>query len=606
MEAVDRVPHSPFGRSKLKLNRQAAPRPFEATLNDFSGGLDLTDSDLKLKTNFAKVLNNINRDVDGTLSVRWGTRFKWDVTGVVAGNIIEQVYFRDKIVCFMDSGEICTVAADGTITAIWNDTIAYELPGNPDGWSADLTVIDTTEFKNELVVCNGDDKPILISKTHTVTYLQDIPTGSNVFTPIGKFCTTVGNFCVVAGIDASPDELYISSAGTSGTWPGDDAPNDATSINISAYSADTGGDLRGLSSFRNLLLVHFATSTVVLVLGEYTETTHVPRVLDTISKQGIVSHRMSVAFNEEVITADEKGVFKSIRNVFGTGLESEKFSGRVQPDYIAKIPSTAAGRLASFTIQNDNENRLFFFLKQTSGYEIYTLSYDDGFKRRAWGTYSGWDWTCGCSTVKGRVFFASGSKIYQLGNGIFADEDYTGELMFDDSAPWDIATSYVVGDKVTKDEENYICLEDHTSGVFADDLDLNYWEVYEGEPIEFDWELPWTDTNTRMKKKKLSYIGIDTSGEASFNVQAYVDNFRYDEDGLDDPAIEINFVAGSSQGYGGGNNPYFGGGRRAADERLWGFPCEFKILKLRVKGSTTRRLKMIALTLLYVRGTYKR
>lgn len=598
--------HSPFGQSNVKIQRTAQPRPLEATLNDFSGGLNLTDSDLKIKTNFAKVLDNLNRGIDGTLAVRWGTKFKWDIAAITDGDIIEMVYFRDKLVCFTANGHISTIDGNGTQVVIWNTAIAAALPGAPAGWSTGLTIIDSTEFKNELIVTNGINKPVIISKTHTVKYLQDVPTGSNVFVPIGKFVTTVGNYTIIAGIAATPDVIYISAAGTSGTWPGDAAPNDSLSINIASYSADTGGDLRGLSSFRNMLLVHFATSTIVLVLGEYEAAVHIPRVLDTVSKQGIVSHRMSIGFNEEVITADEKGVYKSIKNAFGTGLENDKLSGRIQPEYIADVPTTEADRLKSFAVLADNENSIMFFLKQTSGFDIYVVSYDEGFKRRAWSTYSGWDWKSAATSRKGRVYFSLGTKVYQMGNEVFPDEDFTGDLMHDNAVAWLTATSYDVDDLVLVAGECYICVEDHLSLVFADDLEDHMWEVYEGVEISFDWELPWTDTNTRMRKKRLSYIGIDTSGEATFTLEAYIDNFRFDINLGDDPAITTDFVAGSSLGYGGGNNPYYGGGRRAVDERLWGFPCEFKILKLRVKGSTTRKMKFVAITLLYTRGTYKR
>lgn len=597
---------SPFGRS-LKINRASRPRPNEATLEDFSGGLDLSDNDLRLTTNFSKVLDNCHRDTDGTQSVRWGTAFKWDVSSEVSGNIIEVVYFREKLVVFTDEGEVCTILPEtDTITAIWNGTIANGLAGSPSGWSSGLTTIDTTEFRNELVVQNGTDKPILISKTHTVTYLQDIPTGSNVFTPIGKFVTTVGNFCVVAGIASAPDEIYISSAGTSGTWPGDGAPNDATSINIASYSAETGSEIRGLTSFRNMLVVQFATASVVLVLGEYNESgTHVPRVLDTLAKHGVISHRTTIVLESEVFFADERDVHKAKRNVFGSAMESEKTSLRIQAQYPSKIPHTAINRASSFAIFNGLENRIMIFLKQEEGYWIYTVSFEEGVKKRAWSTFSGWDWTCGCSTVLGRVYFCKDTKVYQYGNGVFENEDYTADYVNDYDSEWLTATAYVAGDRVLEDGTVYVCVTDHTSDVFADDLEANLWEEYEGEAIDFDWELPWTDTNSRMSKKRLSYIGIDTVGTAAFTLEAYIDNFRYDEDGLDDPALSKEFVAGSSLGYGGGTQPY-GGGRRAADERLWGFPCEFKILKLRFKGSIKKRLKFSAISLLYARGTYKR
>jgi hypothetical protein len=601
---------SPFGRSKIRqIPRGQRPRPDEATFDDFSGGLNLVENDLKLNTSFSVVERNVFRSTDGTKAVRWGTCFKFNISDVVTGNIIEMVYFRDKLICFTDTGQIATVTDDGVKAVIWNAALAALLPGAPTGWSSGLTLIDTTEFKNELVVCNGVDKPILISKTHTVTYLQDIPTGSNVNTPIGKFCTTVGNYCVIAGVAATPDELYISAAGTSGTWPGDPPPNDALSINIASYTAQQGSDIRGLSSFRNFLIVHFATSSVVMSLGTYESSVHKPAVLDTIAEHGVISHRMSYSFPTDIVFCDELGVHKARRNAFGNALDSKKLSGNIQPAWVAHASSTDLNKLKSFSIHDPNENRMFHFLRHEgvdhSEYHIYAKNFTDEFKRIAWSELSGWDWTCGTSSAKGRVFFALGSKIYQYGNDVFPDEDFTADYVNDYDSTWATATAYVVGDRVLQDNVVYIALLDHTSGVFEDDLTAELWQVYEGEAIEFDWEMPWTDANTRMKKKRMSFIGIDTVGTASFTISMYVDNFRVDEDGNDDPALTLEFVAGSSLGYGGGDQPY-GGGRRAADERLWGFPLEFKIMRMRVHGSTKRRLQIVAITILYVRGTYKR
>lgn len=601
---------SPFGRSKIKqIRRGTPPRPSEATFDDFSGGLNLVESDLKLNTSYSKVEKNVQLATDGTKSLRWGTKFRFDMAGTINGNLLELEYFRDKLISFTVDGEIGAVDDDGNKEAIWNSAIAAALPGAPSGWSTGLTLIDTTEFKNELVVCNGVDKPLIINKTHDVNYLQDIPTGSNVNTPIGKFCTTVGNYCVIAGVAATPDEIYISAAGTSGTWPGDPAPNDATSINIAAYTAQQGGDIRAVSSFRNFLIVHFATSSVVVALGAYEGAVHKPAILDTIPEQGVVSHRMISTFETDLVFADELGIYKARRNAFGNALESRKLSRNIQPLWVEDASSHTIDRLKSFSVTNHNENRMFHFLKHEDGahneYHICGMHFTEEFKKVAWSEFEGWDWTCGTSSAKNRVFFGLGSKIYQYGNDIFPGEDYTADFVDDFDSIWSTATAYVVGDRVIKDNVVYVALIDHTSGVFDDDLAGEAWEEYEGEAIDFDWEMPWTDANTRMKKKRISFIGIDTIGTATFTVEIYVDNFRYDFDGNDDPALSIEFVAGSSLGFGGGDQPY-GGGRRAADERLWGFPCEFKIMRMRVKGSTKKRLQIVAITILYVRGMYQR
>jgi len=550
-------------------------------------------------------MKNVHRDSDSTMAVRWGTKFRWDVSSVVSGDVVDFIYFRDKFVVVTSEGEVCTIDGSGTMTAIWNDTIAGALAGNPDGWGNTFTSVDFTEFKNELTIHNGVDKPIIVSKTHVATYLQDIPTGSNVFTPTGKYATTVGNYLVVAGIEASPDEIYISSAGTSGTWPGDDAPNDSLSINIASYSAETGGDLRGLSSFRNFLIVHFATTSLVVVLGEYDDTTHKPRILDTLPDQGTISHRTICAADQDLIFADEQGVWKANRNAFGSALENKKLSNKIQTGYIADVPTNGVNRLASFAVYNKIEGEILFFLKGEDQYNIYNMTFDEGFKKVGWSFFCDMNFVAGASSTRGRVFLASGSRIYQYGNSVFEDEDFTADLIGNYDDEWATATAYVVGDKVLHEDETYICLEDHTSAIFDNDLTNQYWTLYQGEEIDFDWELPWTDTGKRAKKKRLSFIAIDTEGTATFTVEAFVDNIRYTAEEEDDPAISLEFVAGSSLGYGGGDQPY-GGGRRAADERLWGFPCEFKLLKLRFKGSTTKRLKFSVITLLITMGTYKR
>ena len=165
---------SAFGPKGFQSRARAQPQVQEINLTNFSGGLNLVDSELAIRTNFAKTLTNTHRDQDGSMSVRFGTSSKWDIAGTVSGNIVASYFFNDKIVLFTVAGEVCTIdPATGTKTAIWNSTIAAALPGAPSGWSTGLTTIDVAEFDNELVCVNGTDKPILISDTHVVTYLQE-------------------------------------------------------------------------------------------------------------------------------------------------------------------------------------------------------------------------------------------------------------------------------------------------------------------------------------------------------------------------------------------------------------------------------------------------
>lgn len=599
--------HTPFGKVQYKSQAAAPSALEEATLRDFSGGLNLVDNDVAIRSNYAKVLDNWHRDADGGNSIRFGTMYKWTVSPTVTGNIIEMYAFNDRLVVFTSTGQVCTVdETTGTVVAIWSSAIAALLPGTPAGWSSGLASIDITEFKGELVVCNGVDKPILISSTFTVTYLQDIATGSNVFVPVGYFVTTVSDYTVIAGVNATPFEVHISAKGTSGTWAGDPDPNDAVSINIGAYAPAAGGPIRGISSFRNFLLVHFKKQTVPVELGVYDEDgNHTPKPNDVLGDYGILSHRMGVALTADYVFADERGVQKAIRNQFGGALEGSILAEKIIPRYAGDTPDTSADRFKSFAVYNKLESRIMFFIHKSSEYNIYVLSYDKDLKRPSWSIFNGWDFTCGCLSDKGRVYFAKGTKIFQYGNDVFPNEAFDADEIGNFDSAWLTATAYVVGDRVEEDDIVYIALQDHTSGVFADDLEADLWVEYLGDPITFDWELPWSDINTRMKKKRVSILGMDTTGTARFTISVFADNAYKDANGDYDPMLTMDFVAGTSPGYGGGNQPY-GGGRRAIDERLWGFPLEFKIFKLRVHGSSIGRLKFSTLTILYKRGKYHR
>ena len=52
----------------------------DATIRDFSGGWNVVDNDLNLSTKFSKVLENMQRGVDGALSVRPGTELFADTS----------------------------------------------------------------------------------------------------------------------------------------------------------------------------------------------------------------------------------------------------------------------------------------------------------------------------------------------------------------------------------------------------------------------------------------------------------------------------------------------------------------------------------------------
>lgn len=588
------------------------PKPFEsATLSDFSGGLDVVDNDVTMKSKYAKVLTNWNRGLDGSQSVRWGTKYFCNVTGTVTGTIIETIYFNRHILAITSTGQICKITGEGVKTVIWNTAIAAALVGAPSGWSTGLSIgiISHAEFRGELIICNGIDKPLIVKKTMAVEYLNDPATGSNINTPIARFVTTVGNYMVMAGVTGDEDSIYISNQGTSGVWFGDPAPNDAVTIGIGTYVPENSGDILGLGSFRNFLIVAFEGAIVVVALGSHNASgDHEPAIQDNIVEHGIISNRTTMTTKNDFVMADVLGWHSAYRTQFGA-LDTQTLSKIIDPAFIAEVPADNADRSFCFSVRNPLEGRWMTFMPGATGPVVWAMSSSDQseIKNTSWSKYTGMDWDCGCVSERGRVFFAKDTKIFQYGNAVYTDEDYTADRLGDFNSNWTTTTHYVVGDLVLfTDGKSYKALVNHTAGVFASDLASVYWEEYMGEAIEFDWELPWVDINQRAKKKFLKFIQADTSGKATFTIDIFFDNYYKDQDGNYDPALSMQFVAGDADGYGAPGDLPYGGGRRLRDERPWGTPGEFKIMKLRFHGSTRAKLSMVTLTILYWLGSYRR
>ena len=227
---------------------------------------------------------------------------------------------------------------------------------------------------------------------------------------------------------------------------------------------------------------------------------------------------------------------------------------------------TLADRDFAVYKKRDAEYMLFVpnndVLASTTETVAFVFKYIPSLKITSWSRYTGWNWSCACSSLLGRIFYMKGKKLYVQG----APE----ELIFADR---------------------------------IDDPDIDDPET--GDAINWVWELPWSDLRERVKSKTTKYIKFDTQGTAQFLASMFIDNKYLDADNNLDPALSINFTGGSSPGFGGGDQP-FGGGRRTSDERLWNWPTKFNIMKLRFEGATKKDLRFVAIALYYTIGSIRR
>lgn len=596
-----------------KMKKLPASKLETTTLHGFGGGWNAVDDEYSMAPKYCTSLVNFYRNPAGGQTLRWGSAWFADITSVRDSPIVDMEYFNGRIIAVTESGNILTVTDAGAVTEIWNTAIAAALVGAPAAWAAGVTQVTFVPFKNLMIIHNGVDKPVQISSAFAVTYLQDAGTGSNVNVPIGKYACIAANYHCVSGISGSPTEIVISAAGTSGTFVGDPAPNDSISIDVGAYAPEGAASIRGIAGYRTNLIVFLQGITIQVTLGEYDDAgNHTPKFPDTFPKFGLIGDRCVTVVENDLIFGGLGGLSSARRNQYTQALDSSYISNVIEPQYrklVAELTDTEQ-LIDAFSVYDPLDRNLMMFLKDGNAL-VYTSNEKLGYK--GWSKFEGLDYRCGCTSFLGRVFFATGKRIFQQGNKVFG-ETYNADKINDRDAVWAqntvFTTDQLIWDDVT--EETYTVLLDHTTpatGTFVDDRTANplVYELYEGIPIDFELEMPWFTGRDPVKTKQMRFISIGSSGTAEFTVECYVDNLYKDYDGevIYDPALSMVFTGNDTPGFGTFTEA-FGGSRRSRSPLLYKYPAKFKAVKFRVYGSTIHPLLLSSFSFMFSRGRYFR
>ncbi len=490
-------------------------------------------------------------------------------------DVINMIYFQDRLVLVVETGDVLEMDSSGVTRIIFNTAIAAKLVGSPSAWSA-TSYVSFAVFNGQLIICNGIDKPLLVDftpvpPTQPVQFLVDIPAGSNANVPIARYVLAMAHYVLMAGDPLDVGIVHISNFDTSGTWLGDAAPNDATTVALSKVVTSTNFTIRGLSHHREKVAVAFDDN---IVLGQLNivndDGDHVPDFTDVIEQHGTIAHRTMVPLGNDLLMNDLIGVPSLSRALFTGSIQPDRVSELIDPEIQKALLVLSVGSSEDrvFAIYNQPEGQYMLFIpnNDTIGGTTETLCFVytaiKQIKLKAWSLFKGWNFSCAARSALNRIFFGTGKKVYVYG----AREDkFYGDFLEDSDHPAD------------------------------------------GVAVNFVWELPWADFDKRMNTKKTKYIGFDTTGTAQFTTKMFVDNIYEDKTNPGQllPALEMQFVGGDSPGFGGGLQP-FGGGRRTSEERLWTWPAKFKIAKLRNEGSTTEPLAFVAITLAYQEGSVRR
>jgi len=146
------------------------------TLRGFGGGWNAIETDLQMDSTFLVKVRNFRRTPGGTQKIRFGSKWFADLSDTQAGaRIVNMIYFSANIICVLSNGHIVAIDGNGDKLVIWNAAIAALLPGAPAGWSTNLDTVypngspqkasvDFVAYKNQLIVHDGLDKPVTISR----------------------------------------------------------------------------------------------------------------------------------------------------------------------------------------------------------------------------------------------------------------------------------------------------------------------------------------------------------------------------------------------------------------------------------------------------------
>lgn len=627
------------------LKSQPKSKLLPTTIRDLGGGLNSVDDELSMNPRFQVILKNFHRTSSGSQRLRFGNVWFADLANirdvelredsgtelredggielresynlaVADAQILDMEYFNGSIIAVTTNGYVAAVDGLGSITMIWTPEIAAALPGAPGFWSNGLEIVDFVPFKNTLIIHNGVDKPITIDGDFTVTYLQDLGSGSNVNVPIGKYGCVAANYHCVSGIEGSPTEVVISSKGTAGTFPLDPDPNDAISVDVGAYAPEGASEILGIAGYKSYLIVFLQGISLQVKLGVYDDSgAHTPEFPDDFPTFGLIGSRCISKVETDLMFAGIRGMTNARRSItVGGQIDSALLSGRIEPLYQGKVGnlSDEDRRLRTFTVYDPLSHNLVLYFPDG---ETITYTTNEKLGYKAWTIFDGPIWTCGCTSLLGRVFLAKGSKIYQVGNDTFG-ERYFADMVNDRDKIWSYNTVFTAGDKVWDrvTEQSFTCNVTHTSrstGTMAVDIDANpsFWTLYKGEAIDFEFETPWFDGKDPMKVKKLRFISIASKGTAEFTLKAFVDNLYKDFEGniIYDEAAAIEMVGNDALGFGlAVDSDLFGTGRRSRDPRLFEFLVKFKTIKFNISGSVRKPLELMNMSYLFARGSYQR
>ena len=540
---------------------------------DFTGGLNYTDSELNMRDTYFVEARNVELVYDSTIKKRNGFKLVKNLTSNLAeGESINEIfYFQLHVIIVTDKGRVLTLDDNNNVIVIWDTAVAER--NKTTIWGHPAERVFGTAAGNLFILSNGYDKPLQVnlypaSETeYKCHYLVDPADGSNAKVPVIYKCRMVNHYLCASVMDSN--NIYISAKDQPGLWS--DANQTAESTDQGALVMDIANivgmpnqNVVDLATYKNLLCVITDYHIVLLELDNYTESTawdetsgtnvtkrnHTPQVNMVVDNAGCATVGSVQSTMKTLVFLSVNGINNLERNSVSQNFIPVSLSEKILPYIKTKLTDQVlADGVHSFV-----DRQKYVYGVKFADDEVLCMSFHPNITDPCYWIWDNIRYHSFTNNVHGRLLAADKYGIY-----------------------------------IYSDDSEGICYDDYIDNT-RQALSSNFL---------MDVETPWLHFGKPNNVKTMDYINVVTDGTAKFTVQATCDM-------VDDWQLSIDMVGGSLEGYGSGQNPYYGGSLRSGTEELCDFPQVFMYAKFRFSSVDEKPLRIIRYGAFYKIGGIRR
>ena len=320
-----------------------------------------------------------------------------------------------------------------------------------------------------------------------------------------------------------------------------------------------------LATYKNLLCVITDYHIVLLELDNYTESTawdeassanvtkrnHTPQVNMVVDNAGCATVGSVQSTMKTLVFLSVNGINNLERNAVSQNFVPVSLSEKILPYIKTKLTDQVlADGVHSFV-----DRQKYVYGIKFADDEVLCMSFHPNISDPCYWIWDGLNYKSFTNNVHGRLLAA---------------DDY--------------------GIFIYSDDSEGFCVDEYVDATNAKKLTKNYL---------MDVETPWLHFGKPNNVKTMDYINVVTDGTAKFTVQATCDM-------VDEWQLSIDMVGGSLEGYGSGDNPYYGGSLRSGTEELCDFPQVFMYAKFRFSSVDEKPLRIIRYGSFYKIGGIRR